>query len=187
MGIIVSGNPPQVNKCILKRWESSCSNVKNLRKWRTLNFLLIPVQERNAFVCVMDSFDFCGQNVKTIVHGLFLFFVFFPPQTANYSHLDKLWTLKRAVSEPCALPFPCGVQGQIELNYNLFFIVFFFLFFLAIRPCCSCGSPLSSKCSGNMTLSPKDFFYFKSRWTFMQWRRRCLHLRCSTPFPQSFS
>lgn len=107
---------------------------------------------------------------KPLCMACFCFLFFFLPRLQIIPIWINYELFKRAISEPCALTFPCGVQGQIGLNYNLFFIVFFcfFLFFLAIRTCCSCGSPLSSKCSGNMTLSPKRFFYFKSRWTFMQ-------------------
>lgn len=142
------------------------------------NFILTLVQEKNVFVCVTDSLDSCGQNVKTIVHGLF------PPQTANCSHLDKLWALKREICQFARLvPSHFPVVFRVKLGQIIIFIFFFWSFEQKMRPCCFCGSPLSSQCSGNNTPSPKDF-NFKSWWIFMQWQGRCLYLRCLTPFPQ---
>lgn len=70
MGIIIRGSPLQVNKCV----GSSGSQVaETLGTWGNEQYWIsfILVQERNAFVSVLDSFDFCGQNAKTIVHSLF--------------------------------------------------------------------------------------------------------------------
>lgn len=118
----------------------------------------------------------CQNHCLCIVCRLFLFF-------SDYKLFPFGWILnfkERAISELSALTFACGVQGQIGLNYNLspifflFLLLVFFFFKLAIGPCCTCGSPVSSKCGGNTANWKKKN---------LGGQGRCLYLSCSTPFP----
>lgn len=103
----------------------------------------LPRRKRASPVAAMSKPRVCAFSLRLLF------------RTTNYSHLDDLWTLKRATF-PSTLPQHLSVLFRGKLSKIIMFSCFFCAFSLVVMAaCCSCGSPLSSECRGN-TLNLND-------------------------------